>query len=303
MKDNSETQMTALRENIKIEVDKVVTKLSEKQDLLERKQLALESDQTSLKSRVLNIECQLLKMKPTEPLLHKTLPSSVSGTPTDIPMSDTRNEAIESIISDAKKTIGFSPISAEDLERLKSKYSTSSDSQAMKAAVVEFLKLEMKASNEYLSTISIERVFSPRQDSFNRIYAKFSDQQSVDYIWSLTKNLASETKVFQWIPPEFYQRFRAIDEAAFHLRKGPEKYKTKIRFGNDDLLLMKKAKFGRWINETLISLPPVELSPKLPTPTQSPPQGRPRLESTKRPKSSPQSESKANKQIMERYRL
>merc|ERR1719186_2502489 len=101
----------------------------------------------------------------------------------------------------------------------------------------------MKAPNDFIN-VSITKVFHPKQAPWNRIYAAFSDQSSANTVWRLTQNLKPDTKVIHWIPPQFYERFRAIDEAAYLLRKGPQKVKTSIRFDKADLLFKKKTQFG-----------------------------------------------------------
>ena len=278
------------------EMTKIVTKLNEKQGLLGDKQLNLENDHISLQSRVSSIESQLAELKNKSSPANETITSIVNNKSPDTSVIDLYNEAIESIIAEAKKIIGFSPINNSDLERLKLKHGIVSDPEAMVEAVREFLKLEMIASDDFISTVSIEKAFPSRQSSLNRVYVKFTDQRAIDYVWSLAKNLNTDAKVMQWIPPQFYQRFRAIDEAAFHLRKGPQKYKSSIRFGKNDLIFKKRAQFGSWTIEAMDSFPPIELSAKALLPSSSPPQGRSRIENSKRLRS-PQSETRTSKHL------
>ena len=97
-----------------------------------------------------------------------------------------------------------------------------------------------------------------------------------------------------WPPPQFYARFKAIDNFDYQLRNGPEKHKTSVKFGTSDFIFMKKSQFGSWTDVPLVSFPPVDLSLASSLFSSSPPKGRQRFDSLKRNRSqSPGSEERS----------
>ena len=71
-------------------------------------------------------------------------------------------EAI-ALIKNARRTLGFTPISMDDIHRLQRQYSTTSlDLPAMMvASVKEFLKSEMKVPDDIIANLVINKVFPP----------------------------------------------------------------------------------------------------------------------------------------------
>ena len=156
----------------------------------------------------------------------------------------------------------------------------------MKAAFVEFADGEMKVPHHILSNLSIQRIFTPKNPNTNRLYVEFADQITADLIWSFSVNLLPGRRVKLWIPPQFYERFKAIDFHAFNLRTGSEKFKTSIKFGNSDFAYMRKPLFGGpWVDVPMDSFPPIDFSIGSTSSSSSPPRGRQRQESLKRPRS------------------
>ena len=68
-------------------------------------------------------------------------------------------DAIQNIVESARLTLGFKPIFGTDVARLCRMHSTDDTDLAMKLAVVEFLRLEMK--NMEIDTHNIVKVFPP----------------------------------------------------------------------------------------------------------------------------------------------
>ena len=83
---------------------------------------------------------------PQPPPVHLlSVPQPLTSQPSQ-PPSQTRTpqQAVQSVVSLAKRTLGFSPITNEDISFLKNKHSIDDDQEAMKLSIIEFLNFEMK---------------------------------------------------------------------------------------------------------------------------------------------------------------
>ena len=135
----------------------------------------------------------------------------------------------------------------------------------------------MKLPEDEFKDMKIMRTFRPaRQPDSDRIYAEFEEEASVNLINLYTTNLQPGTNVDLWIPPSLFQRFRDFDRVKYQIRKGPGNFKAKIKYGEDDFILLKKSNScPSWTNVV-----PDVLSPLDPTPPSflsqsgSPPIGR-----------------------------
>ena len=287
-----------VKETVREEVHSAVSSIVDRQDLLENKQKSFEIEQTSLKSRVSEIETALSDLKRNPPV---TTTNLSNPEPTCPPARNTvRNDpsrVAERIISNskAKNIVGFAPIDRDDLDRLKASRNLASDAEAMKAAFFEFADGEMKVPEHILSNLSIKRIFTPKNPSTHRLYVEFLDQITADLIWSYSRNLQSGMKVKLWVPPQFHDRFNAIDRHAYGLRTGSEKFRTSIKYGTSDFSYMTKPLVGGyWSDVSLYSFPPIDFSIGSAPASSSPPKGRQRKESHKRPRS-PERDERASK--------
>ena len=123
----------------------------------------------------------------------------------------------------------------------------------------------------------------------DRLYAEFEEESLVQYIYSFARFLSAGIHLHLYVPTSFFQRYLAIKNIEYPIRKAPGNYKTKIKFGFDDLILSKRcATDPSWItvHMPLDTLPPVDLTNTLP-PSHSPPIGRSRSRVLKRKERSP----------------
>ena len=123
----------------------------------------------------------------------------------------------------------------------------------------------------------------------DRLYAEFEEESLVQYIYSFARFLSAGIHLHLYVPTSFFQRYLAIKNIEYPIRKAPGNYKTKIKFGFDDLILSKRcATDPSWItvHMPLDTLPPVDLTNALP-PSHSPPIGRSRSRVLKRKERSP----------------
>ena len=98
--------------------------------------------------------------------------------------------------------------------------------------------------------------------------------------------MRKESRIINFIPRQFNDRFRAISEIDYNIRLD-KSYQTRIKMGLTDVELHKKLRgTRRWEKVSLpCNLPAVNLRARSPPPAAlaslSPPPGRPRLQSTR----------------------
>ena len=203
------------------------------------------------------------------------------------------------VLQGAKQILGFSPIKPEDITFLKEKNSIDDDIEAMKAAVVEFLTLEMKIPNSVTDKMVITRVFPPAKQptGWSTLYAEFEDPSLPDLINQYVTSLLPGRSVSIYVPHSLWPRFQVINNVAHGYRNGPVKHKTKIKYGLTDFVLLVKPRDQNvaWTYPSL-DLPPLRLSDYTGKPSSSPPPGRTRTRlSSKRSRSeSPDSDSRCS---------
>ena len=206
---------TRIKQGVREEVHSAVSSIVSRQDSLEANQSSLLDEQSLLKSRVSAIETVLADLKGTSTTSDKG-PAPTPNQPQPRPAMSSSgwnnpDRLAESIITNtkAKNIVGFAPIDLSDIECLKKDKGLTSDAKAFKAAFVEFADGEMKVPQYILSNLSIVRIFTPKNPNSN-LYVEFADQITADLIWSFNINLLPGRKVKLWVPPQFYERFRAL---------------------------------------------------------------------------------------------
>ena len=271
----------SITEGVKKEIDAALKPLDEKQKLLDENQKILFSEQSSMKDQLVAIQKQLSDLQ-TKPSFSSALQTPQSVGPNLAAPSEKENydEIPTKIVAQAMRIVGFSRISREDLEWIKTEHSIDNNDDALIYAIREFLDCEMKVPVHIIRQLKIVKVFPPaHQLDFTRLYAEFGDIQSANLVFSYARNLKPGTSVFLYVPHQFYKRFQDVDNEAYKLRNSDEKWKTKIKFGSTDLILLKKPRNGGfWTEVNIDDLSPLDLQSSLPPPavSSSPPRGRKR---------------------------
>jgi hypothetical protein len=271
----------SITEGVKKEIDAALKPLDEKQKLLDDNQKILFSEQSLMKDQLSAILKQLsdLQKPPSSP---NALHTPLSSGPNLVASSEKENEdeIPARIVAQAMRIVGFSRITRDDLEWIKTEHSIDNDNDALIYAINEFLDCEMKVPLHIIRQLKIVKVFPPAHRlDFTRLYAEFSDIQSANLVFSYARNLKPGTSVFLYVPHQFYKRFQDVDNEAYKLRNSDEKWKTKIKFGSTDLILLKKPRNGGiWTEVNIDNLSPLDLHSTLqpPTVSSSPPRGRKR---------------------------
>ena len=192
------------------------------------------------------------------------------------------------IVRVAKRVLGFSPITSDHIEQAKSEYDITDEDEAKAAAVKDMLYYEMKIPHAKIKSLKLIRVFRSTTH-LDRLYAEFEEESLVHFIYSFARFLSPGIHLHLYIPHPFLQRYLAIKNIEYPIRKGPGNYKTKIKFGFDDLILSKRSPTDpNWTTVPLCTtdLPPIGESNAIPL-SNSPAIGRSRSRVLKRKERSP----------------
>ena len=311
---------------------------------LETKMEKHESEAEDLKKQIKDLKSQfeeqnkMVQQVKTKPQTYSEVTSVLTGANTaplgKKPMIETEHMNEEESQSDeskkneilerARRTLGFGPIRKEDVERQFKECGrfgiANNEDDAKIKAVMELMLLDMKISKTELQKMDIIKVFAPRREGSEMLYCEFRNISSAYNVYKQTRVMRRGTNISPFIPKEFYERYRAMQEVCYRWRK-EEGYRTKVRMGRKGLEVWRKIgdemEYSEVVVDSLGELPPVNMHKRKETQedrslTSSPPAGRPgytppsaRAKQGKRPRTkskteSPSSRSPPNKKTDER---
>ena len=196
------------------------------------------------------------------------------------------SQRLSEIINSSRRTVGLYKIDKEDLIRMRQEQygGATTEDEERHFAVREYLKCELKISEDDIQKMSIEKIFTPagQKDDPTYLNVTFKEMSSVLKIFDRTRLMRKESRIKTYIPWQFQDRLRAISAFDFELRQD-KKFQTRIKMGLNGLELHKKLRGtnSRWERVNLPEdLPPVDMSERPPVCVSiSPPPGRPRLSS------------------------
>ena len=305
VKEEVHQEVTAAIAPFREKQEEVVEDLSQMKDRVS----AIEKESSTTKATIAQLQAQVQELRNGDPIPHpyplpttrpnlppppphlRAPPSLVSGPGLDV-FSD-----LASIVRDAKRTIGFSPIRKVDLDYLKVQHSITDDYEAMKASILEFLDCEMKVPHNIINSIVIRKIFTPaKQTEWDHLFVEFSDISTAELMYNYARNLRHGLSIFIYVPHCLHPRRTAINNIAYGYRNGTIKHNSKVKYGASDFVLFIKEKGskGPWSNVSLDteSLPPPDFSSSV----TSPPRGRIRLPSKRaRPASDDSTPNRATK--------
>ena len=219
------------------------------------------------------------------------------------------DDRIKEVLGKARRTLGFGPIKSEDIAR---QYKESSmfgrarnENDAKMMSVMELMLCDMKISKAEQQNMEIVRVFAPQRDNADMLYCEFRSMSSVFTVFKHTRNMRRGTNVSSYIPKEYYEQYRALEEICFKWRK-EEGYRTRVRMGREGLEVWRKRGVELVYSQVPLAvlgeLPPVtvlrrEVRQENRSLTSSPPVGRPGYTppKKKRPRSMSQSKSPSSR--------
>ena len=311
LKEMMKTMMSAQREerekenNIMQEVFKqgiagIQQEVREKLSGFEEKQNTLINSQASLETRLVGMEEEIRAMKgAAKPGGEgdRNVTGVTESSEPEIILNDTERQTIKKIVKHARRVIGLHPIDQSDIRRIGRMNNTTEEEEIKILAVKEFLKYEMKIPNRTIDEMltKVSKIWIPVHQEWDRLYVEFQEDIYVRQCYTYARNLKKDIRLITYVPKEFRERNRAIEQHAYQLRHGEDEYKTRVQFGMNDIeLRVRKPDQRSWTMVKFELLPPVDINPP-PSPVlaTSPTAGRSRSASAKRP--SPASPSSTEK--------
>ena len=199
--------------------------------------------------------------------------------------SQSEQSKIYSIVKEAKKTLGFSPISENDIKTVMEENNITDRKEGLVATIKDFLLLEMGMPLEESNQLKMNKIFRPHEatdSQSEKIFVEFQEDNMPGVIFKYVRKMNKNSSIHIYIPPAFQARAADLEKCAYNLRHSEPTYNTKIRWGACDLLLERKLKSNpseRYRDVTVQGLPPVDLNPpppiaRRPLPSSSPAPGR-----------------------------
>ena len=153
---------------------------------------------------------------------------------------DKKRSKREEIAQKASHMIGLGPIDKKELlEELKN----TKDFEKVKVeAVKNYLKRFFKYNKEELDRLTIVSTkYSDKGEGI--LYVAFADQGDIKDVYSRKAECRrNDVTVRMYIPPQFYERFAALNNICKEKRMDDDDLKTQVRFGHDDLEILVKTK-------------------------------------------------------------
>ena len=179
--------------------------------------------------------------------------------------TDEEDVKVREIISLARRTVGLHKIDKDDLKRMRLEHfgGAQTEEEEMMLAVMEYLKCELKMDSDTIKKMEIEKIFVPAREDPQCLYVTYKHETSVSMIYERTRCMRKGSRILNYIPRQFYDRFRTVSDFEYKLRKEDESIQTRVRMGFKDLELHKKFRgvAGKWERVALPEgLPPVNLS-------------------------------------------
>ena len=296
---------------VKEEVQNNIKPLQDKQEKLESAQADIKEKFGELFQMVKDLEFKVeapnISAEVAPRPLNKTSLANdqVTKSPNEeVPRSEDIDPRVAEIIDMARRTVGLCSIDSNELARMRSAQygGATTEEEEKQYAVREYLRCELKISDEIADEMEIESIFVPvsEKDDPRSLNVTFKDYSSVIKIYEKTRIMRKDSRITNYVPRQFNDTLKAISAIDFNMRQDKQ-IQTRIKMGLRGLELHKKLRGSRkWERVALPNnLPPVNLSSRPASESSSPPPGRPRLESCreKRGRGSSGSDSDSEKHL------
>ena len=160
----------------------------------------------------------------------------ISSTHSRIDGETELNRKVENMCASARRVIGFTPIEPRMLQLQIQSYGAKTMDEAMLMEIKSYLKCEMKVRPSDIDKLDIVKIFPPAKEDWNVLYVEFGSEYQVDKLFSYTKRMVGDNRIVRWYPKQMYDRYRAVESIAYHIRKSV-KHKTRVSIGKDDIEL------------------------------------------------------------------
>ena len=317
----TETAQTEIAATVRTEISAAIAPLHASQrEILEELESTklrvseIADDNANTKAKVSELQDQMILMQhqltksstPTTSLPVSPNPSTTG--PLQVPLihhpstsaDDRHSAAALEVIHNARKILGFSPITPDDISYLKAQNNMNDNTEAMSVAIIEFLNCEMKVPKSFTDQLIMKRIFPPSRHptDWKTLYVEFEDTSITDLINQYVTNLLPGKSVSIYVPHSLFPGFSGVHDIEHSYRMVISSTKPKSSMGQLTALLVKpRHEQAPWVYVSLSSLPPLNLSAYDGNPSSSPPPGRARLSSKRtRSESSDTEETRVNKQ-------
>ena len=223
-------------------------------------------------------------LQPHQEVIHPEGRLQAHCQPTDLQVEkEESNERIYRIVRQARKTIGFSPISNSNIKEVMGEMGIKDIKEGMEEVIKDFIRWEMAMPEEEIRKLQFSRIFRNEGNmklNDDKLYVEFVDEKMTATVYKYVKKMRSQCKVLTFIPEAFRERAKELEKASYSLRHSQPSYNTKIRWGWGDLILERKTRGSRenYRSVQMTNLPSVNLTAtprvRLVNPTSSPAPGR-----------------------------
>ena len=280
MKDVIIDQMSVIKEDIQ-EVKTKQNNMETKMENMEKKMKELESK--TKKSEIAEVEVpkEAWPTLQTGSSMQNFQPGGSAQTPCQLAGGVSDHQEVYSLVRQARRTVGFSPITDIHLKEMMEGMKTEDRKEAMVGVVREFLREEMAVPEEVIVKLEMKKIFRRAgRSEEDKLYVEFVEDNMPGLVYTYARKLRRECSVLTFIPEAFRERAAELEKVAYELRHSNPSYNTKIRWGASDLLLERRQRGSNRQFRTVMvrDLPPVDMAatPReaVSTPTSSPAPGR-----------------------------
>ena len=178
---------------------------------------------------------------------------------------------VKTIFANARRVVGLRPITKEDVKECRDamdetgenegKSEERKENDARVEATEQFLKKEMKMTNEDIATMGVERIFAPNKDNWDTLYLRLDSDADVSFLMSFKQYMrkgvegAEKAEVINYIPKELFTRYKAITKIGNEARhKSGKTVNFRVTLGDEDFRLQYKARGSKYW-DTPVHLP------------------------------------------------
>ena len=153
----------------------------------------------------------------------------------------------EDVMRVGRLTLGFKGITrglvervSENVDSLKELSGDDKVTAAMRLALDEFLYLELNMPTFEMESMTVIKMFFPKNEIIRMLYVEFSSEHIIQQIYRRLGNIpkinGNTASIEKYIPKQVYNRFIAVEKYCYLLRSNLENpLQTNVRFGRTDL--------------------------------------------------------------------